>query len=130
MTTFQRSAAICGALLVLPIAAVLVFRARDDVQVARPEPNIAEPIPPPVAAVAPPAMPDPKPRPTPVRAAVPVAPGPPATPPPEQERDYAVDDSHSHARPARSDPSDIERPARLDYGALSRAMEGPAAEGP
>jgi hypothetical protein len=131
MTAFQRSASLCGALLVLPIVAVLVFRANDGASTARPESKTTEPvIAAPVVAVAQPVAGAPRVK-TPVRPAAPVAERPPLVPPPELTRDRAVRDDRRDDKPelAKSDPGDVERPARLVLEVL-RAKADPETEEP
>jgi hypothetical protein len=133
MTSLQRSAAICGALLALPIAAILAFRARDDVQSASYESRATEPAPVPVALVEQPAVSELARKATPaVAPAVPVAARLPTAPSPEQVRDYAVGADEHHGKPelAASDPAGVERPLRLELKAFSRATEDPQGEEP
>jgi len=125
MTTLQRSAAICGALLALPIAAVVAFRAHDEVPSVRPASKAAESIPAPVAAVEQQPAREPQTKAAAVQPAPAVAVRLPPVPRPEEVRDYAVgaDENRPKSELATSDPAGVERPARLELQALSRSSE-------
>jgi hypothetical protein len=132
MATLKRSAAICVALLALPVAAVVAFHAREEVRPASVEthptelaaPELVIPVEQPANEPARKAtLPDP---------AVPVAAIVPAVPLPAQVRDYAVghDENRGKAELASSDPAGVERPALLEMKALSRPTEEPPADEP
>ena len=132
MTTLQRSAAVCGALLALPIAAVVAFRARDDVQPASYESHATAPAPEPAFPVEGPTVSEPGRKAILAAPAEPIAARLPAAPSPEQVRDYPVgaDEHHVKTEVAGSDPAGVERPVRLELKAASRTTEDSQAEEP
>ena len=133
MTTLQRSAALCSALLAVPICAIVAFRAGDEVPAARSGSHAApEPFPTPAPMVEQPSVNEPVKISLPIPPSTSVAAPLPTMPAPEHARDYALgaDENRMKAELARSDPAGIERPVRLVLGVLSRVTEDPQAEEP
>jgi hypothetical protein len=124
MTKLQRSAAICGALLALPVAAVVAFRASSP-KATLPEVKALEPSAAEVAAVVEQPVPAVLRR-TPDHVGR-VAPAPPAVkvPTPENEIETAVFADERASETVGSGPGDIDRPVHLDLGVMARAKEDP-----
>lgn len=117
--------------MALPIAAILAFRARDEIQPARDESHATSPAPEAALPIERPTVSSPARKAILAAPAEPVAARLPVAPSPEQVRDYAIgaDEHREKSAVASSDPAGVERPVRLELKA-GRITEDSQSEEP